>query len=112
MENPSGEPEEILLENLEKEYYRLNFLVDIGDENIKKEMEISIQAGRLVGVLYEEILKQYHDPTSEYTLKSPEQAVRSAGILPVCGGCGYFRSAFDVSPTTSATFSRRMCDAR
>lgn len=70
METPSGEPEEILLENLEKEAYRLNFLVDTGDDNIKKEMEISIQAGRLVGVLYEEILKQYHDPKNEHSLKS------------------------------------------
>ncbi|MBN1778520.1 MAG: class I SAM-dependent DNA methyltransferase, partial [Clostridiales bacterium] len=70
MENPSGEPEEILLENLDKEYYRLNFLVDTGDENIKKEMEISIQAGRLVGVLYEEILRQYHNPKNEHSLKS------------------------------------------
>lgn len=70
METPSGEPEEILLANLEKEYYRLNFLVDTGDDNIKKEMEISIQAGRLVGVLYEEILKQYRDPGNEHSLKS------------------------------------------
>lgn len=70
MENPSGEPEEILLENLDKEYYRLNFLVDTGDSNIKKEMEISIQAGRLVGILYEEILKQYIHPEDERSLKS------------------------------------------
>ena len=27
MENPQGEPEEILLENFEKEYTRLSFLV-------------------------------------------------------------------------------------
>ena len=66
----TNEPEEILLENLDKEYYRLNFLVDTGDDNIKKEMEISIQAGRLVGILYDEILKQYIHPESEDTLKS------------------------------------------
>ena len=70
MEAPTSEPEEILLENLDKEYYRLNFLVDTGDDNIKKEMEISIQAGRLVGILYDEILKQYIHPESEDTLKS------------------------------------------
>lgn len=70
MEKPTGEPEEILLENLEKEYYRLSFLVEQGNEHLKREMDISIQAGDIVGALYDEILKQYIDPSNEYTLKS------------------------------------------
>ncbi len=70
MEKPTGEPESILLENLEKEYYRLQFLVDAQDDNIKKEMEISIQAGKIVGVLYDELLKQYDDTENEEILKS------------------------------------------
>ena len=70
MEKPNGEPEEIHLADLEKEYYRLQFLVDVADANIQKEMEISIQAGELVGKLYDAILKQYIDPTAEATLKS------------------------------------------
>ena len=70
MENPRGEPEEILLENLEKEYYRLQFLVETGNEHLKREMEISIQAGELVGKLYDEILKLYINPENEETLKS------------------------------------------
>jgi hypothetical protein len=70
MENPSGQPEEILLENLPKEYYRLSFLVDNGNEHLKREMEISIKAGDLVGVLYDEFLKQYREPTKEHSLKS------------------------------------------
>ena len=70
MENPSGEPEEILLENLEKEYYRLSFLVDTGNTHLKREMTISIQAGDIVGVLYDAILKQYIDPNNEHSLKS------------------------------------------
>lgn len=70
MECPSGEPEIILLENLGTEYYRLQFLVDTGDSNIRKEMEISLQAGELVGVLYNALLKQYKDPTNPETLKS------------------------------------------
>lgn len=70
MEKPSGEPEEILLENLENEYYRLGFLVDSSDDHIKKEMEVSIQAGELVGRLYDAIMKQYKDPTNEHSLKS------------------------------------------
>ncbi|MCL2859356.1 MAG: N-6 DNA methylase [Oscillospiraceae bacterium] len=70
MENPSGEPEEILLENLEKEYYRLEFLIDSGNEHLKREMEVSIKAGEIVGRLYDEILKQYINPTDEHSLKS------------------------------------------
>lgn len=70
MENLKGEPEEILLENLEKKYYRLQFLVETGNEHLKREMEISIQAGELVGKLYDEILKLYINPENEETLKS------------------------------------------
>ena len=70
MEKPNGEPEQILLKDLEKEYYRLQFLTDTGDENIKREMEVSIQAGNLVGILYDEILKQYIDKTNPRSLQS------------------------------------------
>ena len=70
MERPSGEPEVILLENLGTEYYRLGFLVDTGDSNVKKEMEISLQAGELVGVLYDALLKQYKNPSEPENLKS------------------------------------------
>lgn len=70
MEKPTGEPESILLRDLPKEYYRLNFLTDTGSDLIRKEMEISIKAGELVGVLYDELLKQYKDPTDENALKS------------------------------------------
>ncbi len=70
MERPGGEPEEILLENLEKEYYRLQFLVDSGNEHLKREMEVSIAAGEIVGLLYDEFAKQYADPTTERAMKS------------------------------------------
>ncbi len=70
MNRPNDEPEIVLLADLETDYHRLQFLVDTGNESIKKEMEISLQAGELVGVLYDEILKQYKDPSSPDTLKS------------------------------------------
>lgn len=70
MERPTGDPAIIKLSDLEKEYYRLQFLVDVGNSSIKKEMEISLQAGELVGVLYDALLKQYKDSESEETLKS------------------------------------------
>ena len=70
MEKPNCEPEQILLKDLPKEYYRLQFLVDTGNDNIRKEMEISLKAGELVGKLYDLILKQYKNPESAETLKS------------------------------------------
>lgn len=70
MENPNGEPQEVFLKDLGKEYYRLQFLVDSENENLKKEMEISIQAGEIVGEIYDEILPLYINPDDEYTLIS------------------------------------------
>lgn len=70
MNRPNDAPEVVLLSDLEKEYNRLNFLVDTGDENIKREMEISMQAGELVGKLYDAFLKQYKDPGNARTLRS------------------------------------------
>ena len=65
MEQPNGEPEQILLENLGKEYYRLHFLVDAKSEHLSKEMEVSMKAGDIVGQIYEALLKQYDDNSPE-----------------------------------------------
>lgn len=70
MEKPNGDPDQIFLKDLAKDYYRLQFLVDTENENLKKEMEISLKAGDLVGKLYDAILKQYKNPDSPETLKS------------------------------------------
>lgn len=70
MEKPGGDPEIIQLENLEKEYYRLQFLVDEGNKNLQREMEVSIAAGEIVGLLYDALAKQYADPTTERAMKS------------------------------------------
>ena len=65
MEQPNGEPESILLENLGKEYYRLQFLVDAKSEHLSKEMEVSMQAGEIVGQIYDALLTQYADNSPE-----------------------------------------------
>ena len=70
MEKPNCETEQIFLKDLPKEYYRLKFLVDTGNDSIRREMEISLQAGELVGKLYDLILQQYKDNDSPETLKS------------------------------------------
>lgn len=65
MDQPNSEPEEILLKDLAKEYYRLKFLVDSQSEHISKEMEVSMQAGDIVGKIYDALLKQYDDSSPE-----------------------------------------------
>lgn len=70
MEKPGGDPEIVQLEDLEKEYYRLQFLVDQGNTNLQREMEVSIAAGEIVGLLYDALAKQYVDPTTERAMKS------------------------------------------
>ena len=70
MNRPNDTPEVIKLEDFAKEYNRMRFLVDTGSERIKKEMEISLQAGELVGKLYDALLKQYNSPATEAELKS------------------------------------------
>jgi len=70
MNRPNDTPEMIKLEELATEYHRLQFLVDTGNERVRKEMEISLQAGELVGKLYDALLKQYNSPASPDELKS------------------------------------------
>ncbi len=70
MDKPTGEPEEILLENLATDYYRLSFLTDSGNVHLQREMELSMQAGEIVGQLYDALLKQYRDPTDPHSLQS------------------------------------------
>ena len=65
MEQPNAEPEQILLENLGKEYYRLMFLVDAKKEHLSKEIKVSKEAGEIVGKIYEALLEQYDDNSPE-----------------------------------------------
>ena len=65
MNQPNSEPEEILLKDLGTEYYRLKFLVDEKSEHITKEMKVSMQAGEIVGQIYEALLEQYDDNSAE-----------------------------------------------
>ena len=66
MENPNGEPQHIFLKDLATDYYRLQFLVDTGSEHIRKEMEVSMKAGEIVGRIYDAFIKEYdkNDPKS------------------------------------------------
>ena len=70
MEHPHDKPAVIRLADLSKEYHRLAFLTDVNKAHLKREMDLSIKAGEIVGQIYDAILKHYHDPTTESTLKS------------------------------------------
>ena len=75
--NKTGSDYEVIkLKDLETEWYRLRFLVDTENEDIKKEMEVSVEAGRLVGKLYDALYKQYKD-------MSDVKSQRSLNILCV-----------------------------
>ncbi len=70
MENPLGEPEIVALDELEKEYYRLQFLVDDTKELLKKEEEVSMAAGRIIGDIYEAFRAEYVNPNDPNALRS------------------------------------------
>ena len=70
MERPNDAPEIIELKDLEREVHRLSFLVDEDNVHLKKELEVSIQAGEIVGILYDKILAQYKDPENPETQKA------------------------------------------
>ena len=70
LDHPQNEAQVIKLADLPKEYNRLKFLVDTGDENLKREMELSLKAGELVGIIHDRFLEQYSDPMAVHTQRS------------------------------------------
>lgn len=56
------EPVKIALDELQSKYPLLDFLVKKDVKKISHEMEVSIKAGDIVGMIYEAFLKQYRIP--------------------------------------------------
>lgn len=75
MEQPNGEPKVIKLADLDKEAYRLEFLIDKTNEHLEREMKVSIEAGEIVGEIYESLLKQYINPDSPESLHAINQLI-------------------------------------
>lgn len=73
MDKPYDEPVVILLDELVKKVDYFNFMKSDKEERIIEEQELSIQAGEIVGKIYNELLKQYKNPDSEESLKSINQ---------------------------------------
>ena len=69
-EQPQADPLVISLDNLEHEYYLLKFLVDDTTTTLKREKEISKEAGELIAQLYNLLHDQYVDPDTPHALHS------------------------------------------
>jgi len=70
MNKPNSEPEQIFLKDLPKKYYQLQFLVDTANTDFEKEMQLSVDAGKITEKLYKALLSQYQNPDSPDSLKS------------------------------------------
>ena len=75
MEKPHGEPTVIRLEDLEKEAYRLEFIVGTTNEHLEREMAISMEAGEIVKEIYSALLKQYKNPDNPESLHAMNQLI-------------------------------------
>lgn len=75
MEKPHGEPTVIRLEDLEKEAYRLEFIVGTTNEHLEREMAISMEAGEIVKEIYSALLKQYKHPDNPESLHAMNQLI-------------------------------------
>ena len=63
-------PVKLLLSDLQSKYHMLDFLINRKTKKISDEMQISLQAGEIVGLLYDAFHKQYKNPDDPETLKS------------------------------------------
>ena len=70
MEKPADPPEVVRLVDLEKNLHLLDFLVDANRESLRREMELSLTAGELVGKIHDRFLEQYNDPLAKHTQRS------------------------------------------
>lgn len=71
MERPNDPAEVVRLADLEREVHRLQFLVREQSEYVRREMEVSLEAGEIVGIIYDALSEQYDDlkdPVSQHSL--------------------------------------------
>ena len=60
----------IHIRDLHGNYSMLDFLLEKKVVKVSREVDLSQEAGKLVGKIYDAFLKQYHDPESKKTLES------------------------------------------
>ena len=73
MNQKQPEPTKIALDELQSKYPLLDFLVKKEVKTISHEMEVSIKAGDIVGLIYDAFLKQYRIPDIKEKDETSEQ---------------------------------------
>lgn len=76
MNQKQPEPTKIALDELPNKYPLLDFLVKKDIKKISHEMEVSIKAGDIVGLIYDAFLKQYHIPEINEKNATDEQKAK------------------------------------
>lgn len=87
---PELDPVVIKLEDLEKEAKYLDFLKAFTETVIRKEEQISVDAGNIVKKLYNLLLAQYADPDDPETLKSLNILCVRLVFMMYCEDSGIF----------------------
>ncbi len=71
MERPDDPPQVIRLSEFGREWHRLSFLVEREErDGLRRELEVSIKAGEIVGLLYDRLLSGYIDPDNPRSQQS------------------------------------------
>ena len=70
MEQRRPDPVKLSLPDLQTKYHMLDFLTNKETKKVTDEMKLSLDAGKLVGKIYDAFLKQYKEPENPETLKS------------------------------------------
>ena len=69
------------LAELDKYYYLLDFLVDTHKRDIRKETQISFEAGQIIGKIYDSLVKQYLYIDEKDENNNPtERAMKEQGL--------------------------------
>ena len=70
MDQKKPEPVKILLEELPSKYSLLEFLISAEVKQVNREIELSKEAGRLIGKVHDRFEEQYNDPLAKKTQNS------------------------------------------
>ena len=72
MERPKAPPAVLSLSDLKRDWHKLSFLVDVKgtSPNDEHEVELSVNAGQLIGKLYDSLLERYIKPKDKDSLRS------------------------------------------
>lgn len=69
-EHPQDDPYSIELADLEDDWPRLSFLVSLNEVHLQRQVALSVQAGTIVGKIYDALQNEYADPDHPDTLRS------------------------------------------